>query len=124
MTKLLSLSALLSLAVLGTSAPLVAQDRSAVSGAELKSAAVTQSSPRAETVRELLSGDQARKLAVSMGVTAEELAERVDALDAAQLDQLAEQAGVNESSMRRRGSVVISTTAIIIILLVLILITD
>jgi hypothetical protein len=60
-----------------------------------------------------------------MGVSAEELGARVDALDEAALDRLAEQAGITESMvMRRRANVVVSTTAIIIILLVLILLTD
>ena len=124
MSKLMSFSGLLTIMALSAATPLAAQDRSAVTGSELKAAAVSKPSARAETVRELLSGEQAQKLAQSMGVSAEDLAERVDALDASQLDRLAEQAGVSESSMRRRGSVVISTTAIIIILLVLILLTD
>jgi hypothetical protein len=104
---------------------MTAQDRSSVSAAELNAAVTAGPSAKAETVREILSGDQARKLAAAMGVTAEDLAARVDALDGPALDRLAEQAGITESMvMRRRANVVISTTAIIIVLLVLILLTD
>lgn len=125
MTRLMPLSALLAIVALGADAPLVAQERSAITTAELTAAVGKAPSSRAEATRELLSGDQARKLAAAMGVSAEDLADRVGALDGVQLDRLGEQAGVNESlSMRRRDSVVLSTTAIIIILLVLILVTD
>jgi hypothetical protein len=125
MPRQLTIAAMLATATVGFIPTVTAQDRSSVSATELNAAVTARPSVTAEAVREILSGEQATKLAGAMGVSAEELGVRVDALDGAALDRLAEQVGITESMvMQRRANVVISTTAIIIILLVLILITD
>lgn len=125
MTNRSAITAFLAVAALGFGAPLVAQDRSAINPTELKAAVGNRQTARAGAVRELLSSDQARKLAEGMGVSSGDLANRVSELDAATLDRLGEQAGVTDAMvMRRRANVVISTTAIIIILLILILLAD
>ena len=125
MIKQLAIAVALVTATSSLTPALVAQDRSAVGTTELNAAVKSRPSAKADMVREMLSGDEARKLAGTMGVSAEELTTRVDALDGAALDRLAEQAGITESMvMRKRANVVISTTAIIIVLLLLILLTD
>ena len=125
MIKQLAIAVALVTATSSLTPALVAQDRSAVGTTELNAAVKSRPSAKADMVREMLSGDEARKLAGTMGVSAEELTTRVDALDGAALERLAEQAGITESMvMRKRANVVISTTAIIIVLLLLILLTD
>lgn len=106
---------------LGLAAPLLAQDRSAVTPAQLDAAAAARPA-RAEAIRNLLSTDQARTLAGRMGVSAEDLSARVASLDEATLSLLAERALAGERDLAGGDSkVIISTTAIIIGLLVLIL---
>ncbi len=119
-----SFATILAVAALGVASPLLAQSRTAVSGAELDAAAVTHASPRAESARALLTSGQAQAVAARMGVSASELATRVGGLDAATLDQLAQQAGVADQPLAGGDTVVISTTLIIIVLLILILVSS
>jgi Skp family chaperone for outer membrane proteins len=125
MPKRFSLAMITAIAALGFASPVLAQDRAAVSGAELDAAVAAQPAPRGEAVRTLLSSEQAQKVAGQMGVSAEDLAARVAALDGAALDQLAERTGVADQLLAGgANNVVISTTAIIIILLILILLAS
>lgn len=124
MSKRFSLAMITAVAALGFASPALAQNRAAVSGAELDAAVATQPVPRGEAVRTLLSSEQAQKVAGQMGVSAEELATRVAALDGAALDQLAERSGMADEPLAGGNTVVISTTAIIIILLILILLAS
>ncbi len=124
MSKRLSLAMLTAIAALGFASPALAQSRAAVSGAELDAAVATQPAPRAEAVRTLLSSEQAQQVAGRMGVSADDLAARVAALDGAALDQLAERSGMADEPLAGGNNVVISTTAIIIILLILILLAS
>lgn len=122
MSKYRSLSLLAAAAALGVATPLVAQDRSAVSGADLDAAVAARPGANREAVRSLLSSDRARQVAGQMGVSPADLSARVAALDGASLDRLAQQAGVNDQILAGGDEkVVISTTVIIIILLVVIL---
>ena len=124
MSKCSSLSLLATVAALGVATPLVAQERSAVSGAELDAAVAARPGANREAVRTLLSSDRARQVAGRMGVSSAELSARVAALDGASLDRLALQAGVNDEVLAGGADkVVISTTAIIIALLIIILLS-
>ena len=110
--------------VLALAAPVQAQERSTISSSELDAAAATMTPPGAEAVRQLLTSEQAQKVAGQMGIDATELSSRVGALDDATLARLAQQSGVDDQELVGGGSerIVISTTAVIIILLLLILI--
>jgi hypothetical protein len=112
-------------AALALTAPLAAQDRTAVNGAELDAAVVTHSTRREAAVRELLGTTQVQQVAEQMGVSAPDLAARVAALDAATLDQLVQRAGGEERVLAGgANTLVISTTTIIIALLLIILLVD
>lgn len=124
MSKRLSLAMITAIAALGFASPALAQSRASVSGAELDAAVATQPAPRGEAVRTLLSSEQAQRVAGQMGVSAEDLAARVAALDGAALDQLADRSGLADELAGGANNVVISTTAIIIILLILILLAS
>lgn len=122
MSKCRSLSLLTAVAVFGVAAPVVAQDRSAVSGADLDAAVAERSGANGEAVRSLLSSDEARQVANHMGLSSADLSARVAALDGASLDRLAQQSGVNDQILAGGSDkVIISTTAIIIGLVVLVL---
>lgn len=124
MSKYRPLALVAVLATLGFSTPLLAQDRSTVSGAELNAAVTTSPAPRGEAVRTLLGSPQVQKVASQLGVSAADLATRTAALDNTTLDQLAQQSGVTDQDLAGGANVVISTTAIIIILLILILLAS
>lgn len=110
------------IATLGFVSPLLGQERSTVSGAELNAAVATNPAPRGEAVRTLLGTAQVQKVAGQLGVSASDLSARTAALDNATLSQLAQQSGVAEQDLAGgSNNVVISTTAIIIGLLILIL---
>lgn len=124
MSKCRSLSLLTAAAVCGVAAPVMAQDRSAVTGADLDAAVAARPEAGREAVRSLLSSDEARQVAGRMGMTSDDLSARVAALDGASLDRLARQAGVNDQILAGGDQkVVISTTVIIIALLVIILLS-
>ncbi len=107
---------------LGLATPLLAQDRSAVTPAQLDAAAAARPAGDRQEIRSLLSTDEARTLASRMGVSAADLSARVASLDEATLSLLAERAQAGERDLAGGdNTVVISTTAIIIGLLVLIL---
>ncbi|MDZ4257744.1 MAG: PA2779 family protein [Gemmatimonadales bacterium] len=124
MSKCRSLSLLTAVAVFGVAAPVMAQDRSAVTGTDLDAAVAARPGASREAVRSLLSSDEARQVAGQMGMSSDDLSARVAALDGASLDRLAQQAGVNDQILAGGDQkVVISTTVIIIVLLVVILLS-
>ena len=125
MSKYLKLSTIIAVATLGFSAPLNAQSRAAVTSAELDAALVTSQASRGQAVRQVLMSDQAQQLAGRMGISPAELSTRVEALDEAALNRLAERVQVNDRPLAGGDPhvLVISTTAIIIFLLLLILLT-
>ena len=124
MSKHLARSMMLAMAGLGFAAPLLAQGRSTISGAELDAAIATRPTANREAIRELLGSEQATKLAGQMGLSASELSARVADLDEAALDQLADRSGLTERMLAGGADrIVISTTAIIIILVLLIILT-
>jgi CHASE3 domain sensor protein len=113
---------IMTVAALGLAGPLYAQGRSAVSSAELDAAVVSRPDANREAIRQLLATPQAQKVAGQMGVSPSELSARVAALDQATVNQLAQQAQVNDPALAGGSStVVIGTTALIIALLVIIL---
>ena len=125
MSKRLSLSTIAAVAALGLASPVLAQQRSAVSGVELDAAVITSPSQGGEAVRQFLSSHQVRQVADQLGVTATELSAHLAALDDATLARLAQQGGLDEQVLAGgANTIVLSTTAIIIILLVLILLVD
>jgi len=122
MSKLLSLSMLTTIVVFGLTAPLSAQDRSAVSVAELDAAVVAQPTPVRAAVQEFLTTDRAQALAAVMGTNVSELSARVAGLDDASLNRIAEQAGIDDEALAGGAdTVVISVTALLLILIIIIL---
>jgi len=118
------LSTLAAIVALGLATPALAQDRSAVSGAELDAAVLVSTAQGGEAVRQFLSTVQVQEVADELGVSATELSASVAALDNATLARLAQQGGLAEQDLAGGAdTIVLSTTAVIIILLILILIT-
>jgi hypothetical protein len=107
------------IAGLGWQAPLNAQSRSAISSTSLDAAIATPSTGPRATVNAALSSESAVAAAAQLGLSAEDVAERVAVLDDASVRDLSERILAGGSS-----TVVISTTTIIIVLLLLILLTD
>ena len=121
MTHLRQLSLSLAVAALGFATPLLAQERSAVSGAELDAAVVAHPTGNAATVQAFLATDQAREVAGRMGLSQTELATVVATLDQASLAQLAQR--TDEALAGGSNTIVISATTVIIALLLIILLT-
>jgi hypothetical protein len=122
MAKHLTLSMIVAVAALGFTTPLLAQSRSAVSGAELDAAVAARPANNREAVQQFLTTDRARKVAGQMGVNASELSARVATLDQASLNMLAERTNVGDRVLvGGANTIVISTTAVIIALLIIIL---
>lgn len=122
MFKPLSLSMLLAVTALGLTAPLSAQDRSAVSVAELDAAVAERTAPVRAAVLDFLASDRAEAVAAGMGMSVSELSAQVAVLDDASLNRIAQQAGVDEEALAGgEGSIVITATTAIIILLVIII---
>ncbi len=120
MLKQITLS--LAVVTLGLTAPLLAQSRSAVSGADLDAAVAARPVGNRDAVRQFLATDQAQAAAARMGVNPAELSARVGTLDEASLDQLAQQTGVGDPVLAGGDEkIVISATALIIALLIIIL---
>jgi hypothetical protein len=118
------LSTIAAIVALGLASPVLAQDRSAVSGAELDAAVLGSTAQGGEAVRQFLSTEQVQKVADELGVSATELSASVAAVDNATLARLAQQGGLAEQDLAGgANTIVISTTTVIIILLILILIT-
>jgi hypothetical protein len=122
MSKPFSLSMIMAVAALGVTAPAYAQDRSAVSGAELDAAVAEHPAGAREAVREFLTTDQAQDVADRMGMTVAELATAVASFDDASLNRIAELAGLTDEVLAGGAdTIVISATTAIIILLIIIL---
>jgi hypothetical protein len=118
------LSTIAAIVALGLASPVLAQDRSAVSGAELDAAVLGSTVQGGEAVRQFLSTEQVQEVADELGVSATELSASVAAVDNATLARLAQQGGLGEQDLAGGAdTIVLSTTAVIIILLILILIT-
>jgi uncharacterized protein YidB (DUF937 family) len=125
MSNRISLSTIAAIAALGLVSPILAQQRSAVSGADLDSAVVASAVQDREAVRRFLSIQQVQTVADQLGVSATELSARVAALDDATLARLAQQGGLDEPALAGGANeIVLSTTAVIIILLLVILLVD
>jgi len=122
MSKRPAFSIIAAVAALALASPVLAQDRSAVSGAELDAAVLDNPAQRGVAVRQFLSTEQVQEVAEQLGVSATDLSAHVAAMDDATLARLAQQGGLDEQALAGGAdTVVISTTAIIIGLLVLIL---
>ena len=122
MSNRISLSTIAAIAALGLVSPILAQQRSAVSGADLDSAVVASAVQDREAVRRFLSIQQVQTVADQLGVSATELSARVAALDDATLARLAQQGGLDGPALAGGAdTIVLSTTAVIIILIVVIL---
>ena len=118
------LSTIAAIVALGLASPALAQDRSAVSEAELDAAVLVSPAQGGEAVRQFLSTEQVQRLADELGVSATELSASVAAVDNATLARLAQQSRLDEQDLAGGAdTIVLSTTAVIIILLILILIT-
>lgn len=122
MLKSLAVSGILAIAALGVSAPLAAQARTAVSGAELESAVVAAPAANQAEVQRFLQDDRVSEAANRLGVRTSDLAARVSTLDEVTVGQLADRIRTADRGLAGGdGSLVIGTTAIIIILLIVIL---
>lgn len=113
---------LVSAAALGLTAPMYAQERSAVSAGELEAAVTSRPAGDREALRRFLATEQVQKVAVRMGLSLPELNARAESLDQASLDMIAQRTGVGERTLAGGSeTIVISTTVIIIALLIIIL---
>jgi hypothetical protein len=120
-----SLSMIMAVAALGVTAPAYAQDRTAVSSAELDAAVAEHPAGAREAVREFLTTDQAQHVADRMGMTVADLATAVASLDDASLNRFAELAGLTDEVLAGGAdTIVISATTAIIVLLIIILLVD
>jgi CHASE3 domain sensor protein len=126
MSRPFLLSMTLALAALCLTAPLSAQDRSAVSVAELD-AAIAERPADVDVrgaIQEFLATDRGQEVADRMGVSVSDLSNRVANLDDASLNRIADDAGISQEVMAGgANTVVITTTTLIIVLLVIILLT-
>ena len=122
MVKHRALSMIIAVAAFGVTVPLVAQSRSAVSGAGLDSAVAARPAANRDLVQRFLATDQARAAADGMGVSTTELSARVATLDPESMDRL-------RAELSERGlvggadTIVVSSTVVIIALLLIILLT-
>ncbi len=126
MSRRFLLSMSLSLAALSLTGPLSAQERSAVSSAELDAAIATKhvDSNARGAIQHLLATDQGQEVAGRLGVSVSDLSNRVAALDDASLDRIADEAGLSQAAMAGgANTIVITTTTVIIVLLVVLLLT-
>jgi len=117
----------IAVAAIGTAAPLAAQERSAVSSAELDAAigrTIEQRTSDQRAIRDFLESERARAVTANMGVGTEDLTTRVAGLDDATLRRIADAVRDEERVLAGGDTIVISTTAVIIGLLILILLTD
>jgi len=126
MSRPFLLSMTLALATLCLAAPLSAQDRSAVSVAELD-AAIAERPADVDVrgaIQEFLATDRGQEVADRMGVSVSDLSDRVANLDDASLNRIADDAGISQEVMAGgANTIVITTTTLIIVLLVIILLT-
>lgn len=126
MSRPFLLSMTLALAALCLTAPLSAQDRSAVSVAELD-AAIAERPADVDVrgaIQEFLATDRGQEVADRMGVSVSDLSNRVANLDDASLNRIADDAGISQDALvGGANTVVITTTTIIIVLLVILLLT-
>ena len=125
MLKAVAAAGILSLALMGAPASLVAQTRSAVSGSELESAVLTAPAPNQAAVQRFLQNDRVATVATSMGVRATDLAAGVSRLDEATLSQLAERTRAADLGLAGGdGKVVLGTTAFLLIIIIIILLAS
>ena len=125
MSRAFLLSMTLALTALCLTAPLSAQDRSAVSVAEMD-AAIAERPADVDirgAIQEFLATDRGQEVADRMGVSVSDLSNRVAGLDDGSLNRIADDAGVSQDALAGGNRVVITTTTIIIVLLVIILLT-
>ncbi len=122
MSKQIPLALIIAVAAFSVTAPLAAQDRSAVSGAELDAAVAERSDGNRQVVQRFLATDQARTAAAGMGVSAADLSDRVATLDPASLQQVRTELG-DRGLAGGADTIIISSTVVIIALLLIILLT-
>lgn len=125
MSTPVTLSLLLVLAAFGATTPLVAQDRTAVSGAELDAAVVAQPRGSREVVRQPLTSLAGQQTASRVGSSPVAVSSGVEAVEQVAIDPLTERT-LPDTRVLAGGAntIVISTTAIIIGLLLIILLTN
>lgn len=123
MLKSTAVLGILVVAALGASAPLAAQERSAVSSTELESAVLTApAASNQATVQSFLQNDRVTETASHMGIRTADLAARVSTLNEAALSQVADRIrGEDPALAGGATTVVITSTVIIIALLILII---
>ncbi len=122
MSKPIALSVFILAAGFGLAAPLAAQDRSAVSGAELDAAVAGRPVGNRDVVQGFLASSQARAAAEGMGVSAADLSDRVATLDPMSLQRLRDELA-DRGLAGGADTIIISSTVVIIALLLIILLT-
>jgi hypothetical protein len=124
-SKHLAIPGILAVVVLSSAAPMAAQGRSAVTGAELEKAVLSRSAQQTssqETIQRFLRSEAVRQAGTRMGVNTEDLAAKVATLDPATLSDLAERTRAADQQLAGGDTIVISATVVIIVLLIIILI--
>ncbi len=124
MLKFIAVSGILALATLGTSTPLAAQARTAVSSTELESAVLKAPAANQEAVQRFLRDSVVTEVATKLGIRTADLAAVVSTLDEATLSQVADRTRAADRDLAGGDQIIVSTTVVIIILLILILLTN
>jgi hypothetical protein len=123
--KSIALFGVLTVAMLGGSAPLAAQSRSGVSSTDLESAVITAPAPNQAAVQQFLQDERVIGVASSMGVSAADLANRVSTLDESTLSQVAERTRAADFNLAGGDqTIVLGTTAILLIIIIVILLAS
>ena len=118
MSRVVTSSLVAALAAIALAAPLTAQRRSTVDAVAMNAAVVSRTVNSRSIVTSALTSTNSLAVAASMGLSPDDLANRIASLDDASAKKVADQilAGGDER-------IVISTTAVIIALLLIILLT-
>lgn len=121
MLKIVAVLGIFGLASLGTSPTLAAQAPSAVSSSELESAVATPGANQA-AVQTFLRSDRVAGIASSIGVSTEDLSNRVSTMDEVTLSDVAARTRAGGTDLAGGDQrIVLGTTAILLIIIIIIL---
>lgn len=125
MLKFVAVLGIVGIASLGSSTRLAAQAQSAVSSSELESAVVATPGSNQAAVQSFLHSDRVAGIASSMGVSTEDLSNRVSTLDEVTLSDVAARTRAGDSGLAGGDqTIVLGTTAILLIIIIIILLAN
>ncbi len=125
MYKFVAVLGIVGLASLGTTTTLTAQAQSSVSGSELESAVVAAPGSNQAAVQGFLHSERVTGIANGMGVSTEELSNRVSTMDEVTLSDVAARTRAGQSGLAGGDqTIVLGTTAILLIIIIIILLAN